>query len=500
MPTITGFLEHLAWQFEDSNTMFLIVIATVYLLLSLWENQTIAYMECLTIYVGVFLAAFITAFCAHTKDKQFLKIKDEINKEMVVVYRGQYGTTTSVPVRELVVGDVIHVEQGDRVPADCILVEEMNITVDETMYHFTQSCVEKSESKCYSVSEENVGDAQKPADNHVQNPDPFLLTGSLVLSGQGRAVVCAVGDNTRLSRSRKQGDLEIKEQQTFLEEKLDETASQISKYATIMAFLIVFTQAVYALILLLFSEKFSLLSGVTLVQLSRVAIIGVCILIVAIPEGLPIAVSIAMALSVSKLKEDQILIKNLEAVQTCSMLHDICIGKTGTITEAKMSVARFHICDYATVEENEGDSFTQKLEVQGELKDLIQEVIIANTNVRFEANDDTMQYEARGQELEIGMINFLLDNKIDAQQMLIDRNLYAKKVFLLPFNQKDKLMVVARQMANDESQVRIYVKGAPESIIPHCVDTFNEQFHLKEFDSGEQVEILTTNVSSQMAK
>ena len=65
--------------------------------------------------------------------------------------------------------------------------------------------------------------------------------------------------------------------------------------------------------------------------------------IVAIPEGLPLAISIAMALSINNLKEHEILIKNLEAVQNCGMLHDICIGKTGTITKGRMSVAAFHL-------------------------------------------------------------------------------------------------------------------------------------------------------------
>ena len=76
-----------------------------------------------------------------------------------------------------------------------------------------------------------------------------------------------------------------------------------------------------------------MLSNDTILRLSKIVIIAVCMLIVAIPEGLPLAVSIAMALSINKLKDDQILIKNIDSVQTCAMLHDICVGKTGTITK-----------------------------------------------------------------------------------------------------------------------------------------------------------------------
>jgi P-type E1-E2 ATPase len=73
----------------------------------------------------------------------------------------------------------------------------------------------------------------------------------------------------------------------------------------------------------------------------KIAIIAVVLMIVAIPEGLPLAVSIAMALSINSLKKDEILIKNLESVQTCAMLHDICVGKTGTLTKGIMNVEKF---------------------------------------------------------------------------------------------------------------------------------------------------------------
>lgn len=76
-------------------------------------------------------------------------------------------------------------------------------------------------------------------------------------------------------------------------------------------------------------------------RLGRICIIAICILIVAIPEGLPLAVSVAMALSISKMKKDKILIKNVEAVQKCAILHDICVAKTGTLTEGDLHVATY---------------------------------------------------------------------------------------------------------------------------------------------------------------
>ena len=101
----------------------------------------------------------------------------------------------------------------------------------------------------------------------------------------------------------------------------------------IITLIIIATQTLFALVLILFDGDVNLLSNDTVLRLSKIVIVAVCMLIVAIPEGLPLAVSIAMALSINKLKDDQILIKNIDSVQTCAMLHDICVGKTGTITK-----------------------------------------------------------------------------------------------------------------------------------------------------------------------
>lgn len=137
--------------------------------------------------------------------------------------------------------------------------------------------------------------------------------------------------------SRAPGELKIEEQQTDLEKKLEKTAAQISKYALFFTGLSIVTHLFFLLIMVLFSDT-TMFSNETLLKVMNICIVAVVLLIVAIPEGLPLAVSIAMALSISRLKQDEILIKNLESVQSCAMLHDLCIGKTGTMTKGKMKV------------------------------------------------------------------------------------------------------------------------------------------------------------------
>lgn len=256
------------------------------------------------------------------------------------MYRGGHGTCTSIPIRHLVVGDIIDIQQGNLIPADCILLEEMNVTVDESMYHRPGSGQDSVAKECSF----QFMDPQKP-DNHKDNPDPFLYADSKVMTGQGKAIVCAVGNMTRLARNRKEGDLVMKEQTTHLEHLLEKISEQIGKYAVVFTVLSVVTHAIFTFFWCIANDNIFLVSTEALMEGVKIGITALVLLIVCIPEGLPLAVSIAMALSTSKMKKDNILIKNLESVQTCAMLHDICVGKTGTLTEGKLDVARYQLFD-----------------------------------------------------------------------------------------------------------------------------------------------------------
>lgn len=174
----------------------------------------------------------------------------------------------------------------------------------------------------------------------------------------------------------------------------------------------------------------------------EIAIIAICILIVAIPEGLPLAVSVAMALSIQKMKKDKIHIKNVESVQKCASLHDICVSKTGTITEGEMHVGAYQLVSQNMVHENDalenGAYFNQFLEINIDLKDLIKEAITMNTDVRIEIGEDPIdkkfKYLAKGQPVEVGMIDFLMENGEDVQNLFIKRNVNWIKLIQFPFD------------------------------------------------------------------
>lgn len=184
LPKTQSFNTVLARQFEDEYVQTLIIAATVFLIFGVFRppsEQIQAQIEVLSIFTGVLFATLISAVSDYIKESQYLKLKGEINNQKITVYRGAYGTCTSIPVRDLVVGDIVEINQGDRVPADCILIQEMNITIDQTIYN------PKEEYKCVykSVSERPQTDSsgQYIEDNHKHNPDPFLFADSKVMSG-----------------------------------------------------------------------------------------------------------------------------------------------------------------------------------------------------------------------------------------------------------------------------------------------------------------------------
>ena len=109
LASVSTFVTLLYRNFEDTNVVFLIRAATAYLAVSFFSSTTSAYIEALTIYCGVLFSASISAFCDWKKEQQFLSLRDEINNQEVTVYRGAYGTCVSIPMRDLVVGDIVFI-------------------------------------------------------------------------------------------------------------------------------------------------------------------------------------------------------------------------------------------------------------------------------------------------------------------------------------------------------------------------------------------------------
>lgn len=137
----------------------------------------------ISIYIAIFIIVAITSLNDWIKDKNFVRLQSELKNEQIAVIRGKHGATQTVNIYDLQVGDVILLETGCRIPADSLLIEGVDVKVDESYYYPDhRSAVTKT------VANES---------NYYSNPDPFLLSNTLVASGSGKAVVSAVGARSR---------------------------------------------------------------------------------------------------------------------------------------------------------------------------------------------------------------------------------------------------------------------------------------------------------------
>lgn len=174
-------------QFDEIYILVLLGFATASLVISFFQSIPYKWLEAVTIYFAVLFAGLIQTFCDWGKEKQFLRLQKEIMDEKIQVLRGQYGTSQTVYVKDLVVGDVVLLNQGDRVPADCLLLQEMDMVVDQKQLFSDQIGSEAATKQCsYLDREKDIKD----------NPDPILVQDSLVMTGTGKALVLAVGKHT----------------------------------------------------------------------------------------------------------------------------------------------------------------------------------------------------------------------------------------------------------------------------------------------------------------
>mmetsp|Transcript_65509 Transcript_65509/g.90552 ORF Transcript_65509/g.90552 Transcript_65509/m.90552 type:complete len:226 (-) Transcript_65509:1982-2659(-) len=208
----------------------------------------------------------------------------------------------------------------------------MDMFVDQSMYFVGETNAEKQASN---------------GQNHEQNPDPILLTGSLIMAGAGKAVVLATGERTLLEVENEGKQLKFGEEMTPIQIRLQKLAVVISKYAYIMAALCLTLSTIFLVFNVFFGQDsdgngISLVSTDTILDFLENLQIAVALIIVSVPEGLPLAVSLALAFSIDRLMEDKLLIADLESLENSGCLTDVCTGKTCTLTEGRMTIGTLY--------------------------------------------------------------------------------------------------------------------------------------------------------------
>lgn len=260
------------------------------------------------------------------KEQQFKKLNAIASHKNVNVYRD--GQVLNISVDSLLVGDIQIVETGEIISVDGLLLESHNLIADES-----------------SMTGEPLGIKKSvPTWAAGELVNPFLISSSKILEGTGKMVVLAIGENSQYGILKKK--IEASDDETPLQLKLSALAEKIGQVgiiAAILTFICMVAHIIYGAVVS--EEGFigSLFTLNTLHHLVEAFIVAVSIIVVAVPEGLPLAVTIALAYSVGKMKEENNLVRYLQACETMGGADNICSDKTGTLTKNRMTVTQMFV-------------------------------------------------------------------------------------------------------------------------------------------------------------
>ena len=437
-------LEHILNCFEDPMLRILLIASIIALLIGVSKDGIkTGWIEGTAIFFAVFLVVSISSYMNYQETEQFLKLSRETKLKKVLVIRD--GFEKEISIEDILVGDILKLRIGDIINVDGFVFGDAKAGMDE-------SPVTGESEVMWKIN-----------DFELKGPRyscPFVFSGSQVVDGYGNMVVAAVGDKTfegqnkQLTNASGSGD-DDEANLTPLKKQLNELSNLIGDLGYIFAILIGLTLLVKESILNIMAG-ISLFSSHELDILVNAFIIGVTVIVVAIPEGLPMAVTIAFAFSVDKMKKEHNLVKHLDKSEAMGNVNNVCTDKTGTLTKGEMRVAAFFIED-EDIRLNKTKVYDEKL------RQLIFNCIYKNITC-VETTNEKGQKILNGDMTEKALFTYL---KEDNYQLTGDR----KGKYVLPFKSDYKYMMNIFQ--TDNGYV-LYAKGAPERVSP-----FFEKYRVK---------------------
>lgn len=431
-PARESWVKLLLGKFNDP-IIKLLLFATVLSMITGYFHGSM--VESFGILLAVFLATFLSFINEYRAGKEF-DILNRINDvTLVKVYRN--GTVTQVPKNELVVGDVVIVTQGDEIPADGKLLDTMELSVNES-----------------SLNGESVASRKThvPVTDFAGTYSPnCIYRGTTVTEGDGVMEVTAVGDSTEIGKTARQA-AELTGIKTPLNKQLDKLSGVIGKIGFIVAGLTFAALVIrdYALGILTFSLT---LDNLTL--LLSFFMIAVTLIVVAVPEGLAMSVTLSLAYSMRKMTAGNTLVRKVHACETMGATTVICTDKTGTLTQNKMQVQYFS----AVADEN----FAKEVSL--------------NSTALLETNANGA-LSAVGNPTEGALLLFIGEKGYSYKKY---REEY-KIIKRLPFSTERKYMATIADLSGS-GKITLLIKGAPEIIFEKCgnLDVQNELLKVREY-------------------
>lgn len=417
IPLWKRFLE----KFSDPLIVVLLIAGILSIGISFYEyfslqGSSAVFFEPVGIFVAIILATGMAFLFEMKADREFAILNQVNDEEPVMVVRN--GHLQRIPKSEVVVGDIVKVSTGDEIPADGTLLEATAMHVDESTL--------TGEPICHKSVDEKDFDAD------ATFPTNQVLRGTKVQEGHGVFRVNAVGDATENGKVYEAAQIDDSVK-TPLNEQLDRLGKLIAKASYVIALLVI----VGRVLMFFHHNDFEWLHFVT--YLLQTVMIAVTLIVVAVPEGLPMAVTLSLAYSMRRMLKTQNLVRKMHACETMGATTVICTDKTGTLTQNQMHV--YETTLDLTTEENRKKIF------QG---------IAVNTTAMLDLTSESHPI-VLGNPTEGALLLWLYEQGINYQQLKEDVEVETE----LPFSTERKMMAVV--VKTGEERI-LYVKGAPELV------------------------------------
>ena len=398
-------------KYRDPIIQILLVAAFVSLILAFIEKN---FMETIGIFVAVFLATTVGFYFERDAAKKFNLLTALSEEQPVKVRRN--GKVMEIPRHDVVVGDVVLVEVGDEVPADGELIVCNDLQINES-----------------ALTGEPIAEKSLEGGGDGAYPRNVILRSTMVMNGRGEFVVTAVGDATEIGKVAKKST-EQTSVETPLHMQLDKLAKMISKVGSVVSvaaffiFLIhdILTNPVWG------GKDYFYMAEIVL----KYFMMAVTLIVMAVPEGLPMAITLSLALNMRRMLKSNNLVRKLHACETMGAVTVICTDKTGTLTQNKMQVSALEL--------KQGDEA------------LLDTAIALNSTA--ELNDG----KPIGNPTESALLLWLDAQGKDYEELRKQVNVLKQ----LPFSTERKMMAT---LAEVDGETYLFVKGAPEIVMKKCI-------------------------------
>lgn len=447
----TTFWEAFKETFGDPMIKILLAIAALMIVMFFFGYAEI--YEPLGTIIAVIIVAFVSAKTSVASDTKYRELKDNTEKDKCKVYRN--GVVTVIDVDDVVVGDKILLQSGDKIPADGILVDGALRVDNSALNGEAEECKKNAADISVQLADDITGDTFVDAHS--------LFRGAVVFDGEGILDVRKVGLKTMMGKMAE--EMQEDEPDSPLKVKLAKLANQISTFGYIGAVVIA---VLYIIHFVMMAGGVSAYLANTPQQIITDVVdavsLAVVIIVCAVPEGLPLMISLVLMQNTSKMLDHNVLVRKAEGIETAGSLNILFSDKTGTITKGMLEVVDFFTADGNSID-------IPELGKHGAVKGLIDLAIGKNTQSMFDENHRVIGGNATDQAL----MKFIGETTFNA----LNENKECVVTEHQSFNSANKF-----SQARIESVGKTFYKGAPERLLAGATKYLDADGNIKEIDAA----------------